>query len=424
MQESSLAAAPAAATAARAPAAIHTPAPAAAILTLALTPAFLGAQQMVQLPAEDRPLDAGFEEVYRVGSVDGGDWDTFGRIGGVAFDAAGNLYILDTGAVRISVVDPRGELVRQFIGEGEGPGEFGSNTSSALEFTVTRDGRALVYDPGRVGFAVFAADGVFERTVRLGGSPTHFPLIGGLQAFPEPESARVLTTTQVNYLAMSRDAGDEPGQPGRRNILILDLNADEARVDSVAAWEASGSPGNSDGFWPRLRSAALPGGWVAYTDSSAYAIKLARPGADATRVLTRPFRPRPVTDRVREAEIERRLEDLDREAEVVSDDMERAMIQFRRGQIESMEFYHEVPVLLNLRSSWEGTIWVLRRGDEGAQGNPIDLITPDGSYLGTFAPGTVALPRAFGPDGLAAWVETDELDVPTVVVRRLPPDLR
>ena len=29
------------------------------------------------------------------------------------------------------------------------------------------------------------------------------------------------------------------------------------------------------------------------------------------------------------------------------------------------------------------------------------------------------MPDAFGPDGLAAWVELDELDVPMVVVGRL-----
>ena len=394
-----------------------------ALHLLALVPASLGAQQVVELPAEDRPLDAGFEEVFRVGALDGGDWDTFGNVAGVAFDGAGNLYILDTGAVRISVVDPGGELVRQFIGEGEGPGEFGSNTAGALEFTVTRDGRAVVYDPGHMGFSVFAADGGFERTVPLGGPLSHVPLIGGIQALPELEPTRVLTTTQVNYLAMSRDAGDEPGEPGRRHVLIFDLSGDEARVDSVAAWKASGTPSNARGFWPRLRAGALPGGRVAWTDSSAYAIKLARPGGDATRVLTRPFRPRPATDRVRAAEIERLLEDLDRQAEVTRNDLERAMIEFRRGQIESMEFYHEVPVLLNVRTAWDGSIWLLRRG-EGAQGNPIDLISPDGSYLGTFAPGTVALPDAFGPDGLAAWVETDDLDVPFVVVRRLPPGLR
>ena len=85
-----------------------------------------------------------------------------------------------------------------------------------------------------------------------------------------------------------------------------------------------------------------------------------------------------------------------------------------------MEFYPELPVLLALRTDWEGTIWVRRRGEEEEGGNPIDLITAGGRYLGTFAPGSTALPEAFGPDGLVAFVETDDLDVPYVVVKRLP----
>jgi hypothetical protein len=35
--------------------------------------------------------------------------------------------------------------------------------------------------------------------------------------------------------------------------------------------------------------------------------------------------------------------------------------------------------------------------------------------------GATEIPAAFGPDGLAAYVETDEFEVPVVVVRRLPP---
>jgi hypothetical protein len=34
------------------------------------------------------------------------------------------------------------------------------------------------------------------------------------------------------------------------------------------------------------------------------------------------------------------------------------------------------------------------------------------------------LPAAFGPEGLVAFIERDELDVPTVVVKRLPAVLR
>ena len=41
----------------------------------------LAAQEVVELPAEDRILDAEFEEVYRVGSIDGDEWEVFSRAG-------------------------------------------------------------------------------------------------------------------------------------------------------------------------------------------------------------------------------------------------------------------------------------------------------------------------------------------------------
>ena len=77
-----------------------------------------------------------------------------------------------------------------------------------------------------------------------------------------------------------------------------------------------------------------------------------------------------------------------------------------------------------LRTSRVGTIRVRRRGDEPGSDGPIDLITPDGRYPGSFAVDATGLPSAFGPDGLVAFVEKNELDVPTVVVKRLPPGLR
>ena len=41
------------------------------------TASAVNAQDIVELPAEDRFLSADFEELYRVGSVVGGGWDTF-----------------------------------------------------------------------------------------------------------------------------------------------------------------------------------------------------------------------------------------------------------------------------------------------------------------------------------------------------------
>ena len=386
----------------------------ALITVFATTDRPLAAQEVIELPAEDRLLDADFEEIYRLGAVDGGDWDTFGSIESLGFDGAGNLYILDTQAVRISVVDPEGNLVRQFIGEGEGPGEFGSNSARALEFAVMRDGRVAVYDPGRIGFALFGADGEFERTIPMGGDGWRQPMLSEIQAFPGME--RVLSTTRVTYFS-----SPDPGQrPQVRYVLSYDLGGDEAAVDTAAtAWNR---PSDRQVFGPELMAGALPGGGVAFSDSSAYAIKFAAPVGRVTRIVTRPFRPRPVTDRIRNEEIERRLKSFEGRQPTTGDSAMQAavqaMIDAQRAGIESMEFYPEMPVLLALRTDWEGTTWVSRRGEEGAGGDPIDLITVDGRYLGTFAPGSTALPEAFGPDGLVAFVETDDLDVPYVVVKR------
>ena len=41
-----------------------------------------------------------------------------------------------------------------------------------------------------------------------------------------------------------------------------------------------------------------------------------------------------------------------------------------------------------------------------------------------FPAGATEIPAAFGPDGLVAFWETDEFDIPSVVVRRLPGGLR
>ena len=221
---------------------------------------------------------------------------------------------------------------------------------------------------------------------------------------------------------MSRpDPGEGAAEPSYRYVTRYILGGEEVVVDTVAtAWKP---PGDPEGFAPLLRAGVLPDGGVAFTDSSAYAIKITAPGGALSRILTKPFRAVPVTDGVKAAYIERELEDLQRSAER-GDAGSKAMADFRRAQLESMAFYHEIPVIRGLRTSREGTIWVRRRGDEPGSNGPIDLITADGRYLGSFARDATGLPSAFGPDGLVAFVESNDLDVQTVVVKRLPPEVR
>ena len=375
----------------------------------------LAAQEVVELPAEDRILDAEFEEVYRVGSIDGDEWEVFSRVSAVGFGESGNLYVMDDQGGRIVVVSPEGEFVREFGRIGDGPGEFSASSNTAVGFTVLRTGRTVVYDPGHIAFHMFGPNGEFERSVRMPGSSMF--LIRNL--WPARDGRNVIATS-VGAFGMGGPA-DGP-EPTFRPVYRLVLTGDEAVQDTaVRAWRPAGDP---EGFRPVLAARALPDGGLVYTDSSAYAIKVTTPEGELARVLTRPFRPEPVTDRIRDEEIERQLQEAEERAASSSNRLAAMRAELARRRIGSMEFYHEVPVVRDLQASWEGTIWVRRRGGEPASDGPIDLLTPDGRYMGTLATNATAMPSAFGPNGLVAFTERDEFDVSRVVVKRLPPEVR
>ena len=99
------------------------------------------------------------------------------------------------------------------------------------------------------------------------------------------------------------------------------------------------------------------------------------------------------------------------------------MRQIMENQIAQMQFFEELPVVTGLQTSWAGKVWVQRGGEEPTGPGPIDVLTASGQYMGTFTAGVTEVPSSFGPDGMAAYIEMDEFDVPSVVVRRLPPVL-
>ena len=157
--------------------------------------------------------------------------------------------------------------------------------------------------------------------------------------------------------------------------------------------------------------ALLPDGGIVYSDSTAYALKITGPGGGPTvRTITRPFHPQPVTPRIEE---EYRRKRDEREPDVPAG---RISITLQRES-----FYPVIPVIRRVRATWEGRIWVMRQGDELLEDGPIDVLTADGEYVGTYRTGATKMPDAFGPAGLMAFVELDEFDVASVVVRRVDP---
>ena len=108
-----------------------------ALAALALAAGPATAQEVVELPLEDRILDAEFPEVYRIG--DGvRDWELLTRVTSIGFDDQGNLHIGDwsDGDLSVLVVDASGNLVVRFGQPGEGPGDF-RNPTHALALPDT-----------------------------------------------------------------------------------------------------------------------------------------------------------------------------------------------------------------------------------------------------------------------------------------------
>ncbi len=394
--------------------------------------------------AQDRPLTADFPEVYRAGGLSAPDWAQFSGRGAVSFDGSGNLFVLDTRAAQVIVIDPRGEHLRSVGRSGEGPGEF----ELPFQLVVWRDGRFAVSDMLRESIQVFAPDGRFDRILRMGDQ-------GALMIRPDPNAVALYAQGSSQSGSRASSAFDELlGREPQRDSIDdfgigrIDLTAEEFVVQPLLqAWRAPRDEApeeapeqltlndfldqaKMDALWfgrvegrffePQLRWDILSDGTIAYSDSSAYAVKLVRPGGQVIDVLRRPIEPGGVSRRLRSAAIEREIE---RRESLFEDSG--GLPRDVRERIEEREFYPEIQIIRQLSATWEGGLWIRRPGeDPWDTGGPIDVFGPARQYIGTFAAGTISIPWAFGPDGLVAYWEVDEMDVPTVVVKRLPVEVR
>ncbi|MXW56541.1 MAG: hypothetical protein F4Z59_07730 [Gemmatimonadales bacterium] len=419
------------------------------------------------LEGQDVPLAADFPEVYRVGGFDAPEWAEFAVPPDVRFDAAGRLYAMERflGSGSVIVIDADGTLVRVVGRPGEGPGEINRPTG----FAVWPDGRLAIADGGHRAYQVFGPDGEFERFVRVGSESDPLGGAGSMGSALRPDPAGLSLIAQgppprVGALTalFGELLGAETPSEERvddRGLERLDLRGEAvSREPILEGWrpsagedeppelslddltDASGivamAIGGMRWFEPGFLWDVLPDGGIAYSDSTAYEIKVTDAAGRPTRLLSRDLHPEPVTRRIREAVRERRLRDLSEGREFAAgyraggggempEGERNAMTEAIRAQIEGGEFFDVIPVLSALRATWDGALWVERHGEEPwAEFGPIDVMRADGEYVGTFAAGATKMPDAFGPDGLIAFVELDELDIPSIVVRRLPVEAR
>lgn len=422
--------------------------------------------------SEDRPLAADFEEVFRIGGIAAEGWDAFTEIVNLDFDADGRLYIRDEAgsSTRIVIVDGAGGLVAEFGRMGDGPGEF----REVGHMVARPGGGAVIVDNGHRAYLLYGPDGSFERAVPFaieGASETASAAV--------VRSAREGETLFLTRSPAARVSGGEMSvETGDRTIYRMSLAeaGEAAAVPFAEGWEArpareitmeAADPSDMfdalgdafTGFVPDLVFDILPGGGVAYSDSSAYAIKIQPASGDPVRVVGRPLRPEPVTEALRERARARMIEAMESSAtgEVNGQSMDdlppavraqlaamvEEMVASMRDAVANADFMPEVPLVRDLRTTWEGTIWIQRWGSDPlaqidaqatvAAGAPegdrvaagwIDVLSPEGEYAGTLSLEETRMPDAFGPGGLVAFVETDEFDVPTIIMKRLTETVR
>jgi hypothetical protein len=401
----------------------------------------LAAQQRVVLPDRDTRLAGTPTPVFTVGKEEGESWEMLANAQAVTFDRADNLYVLDSGNFRVLVFDRAGRFVREIGKQGNGPGEL----TFPMGLAIAPDGRLVIADMGRGGFAIFEHDGTYVENV---AAPAGLRPSSTMGFAVDASGAAVFRTMP----AMRGGPGAPPLDPQQLTKSPIVRTALEANATPTTLYEIPmpaprvQEAGQAGGrvmrmvmyapptFTPTAAWGALPNGTIAVAHDPGYAIKLVDATGRLQRTITRDEQPRRVTKRDQERAKEQRRKQLENPSSGqgirVTNNSGASSFSFGTGgekltsaQIEErlrdMTFAEVMPMIQTLRTDPLGRIWVQRMPDEVGGDGVVDLLGPDGRYLGTLEGHKI--PDAVSNSGLAAWIERDELDVQRVAVRRLPP---
>jgi len=387
----------------------------------------------------DIPLTATTDEVFTLGdSQPEEEWQAFTEISEVHFDGAGNLVLVDRRQGRIVVADPDGQLRHHVSRRGDGPGELRIVGSVA----VLRDNRLAVNDVGHNALLIFDENGNFLEQTAIGAPPRTSRSDGGT-------TGTVVTSSVQPVATLLGSLPDDRLLLRRLQIRTFDIHALGLGTEELyRAYEPpAGSPEQEGGsvsirlgdlevplpsgilprelvFGPPLLGAALSDGRVAIVDSVGYRVKILQTDGSLDAALERLIEPLPVTPEMQAAARERQRGGEGTRAIVMgpgvsSSEGEGIASSLMEAMAPEMEFASEVPVIKEVAVDAEDRVWVTRSGMDGVSTGPTDVHTASGNYLGTLRADEFRIPDAFGPDGLMAFIQTNELGIPFVRVLRL-----
>ncbi len=410
---------------------------AALVALVLLAPLTAQAQQRVELPPRDRPLNEKPADVWKVGKEEGDTWEMLSTVNSMAFDSHDNLYVLELGNKRVLEFDANGRFLRQIGKEGGGPGEF----QFPLAIRIARDGSIVIYDAGRRGYSVFGPDGQYRKLITPAadvGSPRPDEIFaspqGGLvvRTMPRLNLQAGAPTDSVASPIVSLTLDETPAATRLYQFMMPPPTVRTAPGRGGATFSMVGfsrATFDVDPTW-----GVLPDGGLAVRQDDDWSIRITDASGSVQRLLTRPFAARNVTRRDQDD-----ARDQQREQLRTSGGPTTTVVSGGRGstvafggsstgrtmteaeieeQVKQMTFADRIPAIRRITVDATGRIWVERNPGHVRDTSPIDLIASDGRYIGTVT-GT-AIPMAVSSTGLAAWVEKTDLDVEQVVVRRLP----
>jgi len=237
----------------------------------------------------------------------------FGRVSGIAADAAGRIFVADAQADEIRVFDSDGVFQYAFGGAGQGPGEI--DGPCCLSFGP--GGLLWVRDVGnaryqgfdvRGGRSEYAASVAMRQRSPNRNAPLNFDDQGNLIDVgdrPDPDAADLFTafTVRLHLSAegdiVSEESFTEPDPGEGMHTVDRDSGPGQARM---FFWQP---------FGPAPLTAHGPDRW-ALAVSSRYSVSLFRSGAEPLEIIRDPGAEIPLTAAERESAEARIARDLER----------------------------------------------------------------------------------------------------------------
>jgi hypothetical protein len=338
----------------------------------------------------DRSLDWRLTEVFRLGGADAGP-ESFYKIErrGIKVGTDGQIHVLDSGNFRVVSFSSGGEHLRSFGSRGGGPGEIGVPAGLAVE----PDGTVSVLDYRKRGLTRFAPDGsaLDSRRIELGYSGDYMVYTSDGLLIQTGEGYRTEDPTVYDKVVLLK-----------RDDSVIDIASLRRSRPTTVQYEGCVSVAFVPLFAPTLHWDANDDR-IVVNDTSAYVIDIFR-GLQKVASYRRDLP-------IRRMSREDALAELGK-GKTVTTPRGKCRID-PEDELEGRGFAETMPAVSGLVLSPDGSVWVRRAAVRG-EPTLIDVIDPNGRYLGTLPTGS-PFPVAFVTSQVLIVEETDDLDIEYLV---------